>query len=64
MENGHNKPCEVCQYLKDAKAEIGRLLFVHHGRTMLADPEGVIAQCREIAPFPVDAAYDNMQIDL
>ena len=64
MENGHNNPCDVCRYLTEAKAQIGRLIFVHHGRTMLADPEGVIARCREIAPFPVDGAYDNMQIDL
>ncbi|MBO4647221.1 MAG: ribonuclease Z [Lentisphaeria bacterium] len=64
MENGHHQPPEVCRYLAERGAKIGRLVFVHHGRTMLSDPEGVVAACREIAPFPVDAAFDGMEIDL
>ena len=64
MENGHHRPEEVCRYLADRKAGIGRLVFVHHGRAMLADPQGVTANCRRIAPFPVDAAFDGMRIDL
>lgn len=64
MENGHHRPEEVCRYLADRGAEIGRLVFVHHGRAMLADAPGVIAECRAIAPFPVDAAFDGMRIVL
>ena len=64
MENGHHRPVEVCRYLADIHARIGRLVFVHHGRTMLKDPAGVVAACREVAPFPVDAADDGMRIEL
>lgn len=64
MESGHHKPEEVCRYLADSHAEIGRMVFVHHGRVLLRDPEGVIARCREIVPFPVDAAFDGMRLEL
>ena len=64
MESGHHPPCDVCRYLTGRDAEIGRLIFLHHGRIMLNDPEGVTAACREIAPFPVDAAFDGMRIEL
>lgn len=64
MENGHHQPPEVCRYLAERGAKVGRMVFVHHGRTMLRDPEGVVAACREIAPFPVDAAFDGMKIEL
>jgi len=63
MESGHHQPEEVCRYLAEIKAEIGHLVFVHHGRTLLRDPDGVIARCREIVPFPVDAAFDGMRIE-
>ena len=64
MENGHHQPIEVCRHLAGRGAKIGRLVFLHHGRTMLRDPDGVIAACREIAQFPVDAAFDGMKIEL
>ena len=64
MENGHNDPCEVCRYLAAAERGIGHLIFVHHGRAMLRDAENIMARCRELVQFPVDAAYDNMQMEL
>ena len=64
METGHHQPAEVCRYLAERRAEIGRLIFVHHGRTLLHDPDGVVAACRETVPFPVDAAVDGMRIEL
>ena len=64
MENGHHRPGEVCRYLAGIDAKIGRLVFVHHGRTMLKDPAAVLAECRTIAPFPVDVACDGMRLEL
>ena len=64
MENGHHKPVEVCKYIAGINANIRHLLFVHHGRTMLADPAGVVEECRKLVRFPVDAAEDAMHITL
>lgn len=64
MESGHHDPIEICQYLAEKKVRIGQLVFVHHGRIMLRDPQGVIDQCRKLVPFPVDAAFDGMCISL
>ena len=64
MESGHHQPEEVCRYLAETNANIGHLVFVHHGRTMLRDPEGVTARCRKLVSFPVDAAFDGMHIEL
>lgn len=64
MENGHNDPCEVCKYLMASSSKPRHLIFVHHGRTMLKDGANVIAECRKLADFPVDAADDGMIVDL
>ena len=64
MENGHNDPYKVCCYLADSGIKLGRLIFVHHGRAMLEDEKNIIAQCRKLVQFPVDAAYDGMTIEL
>ena len=64
MENGHHQPEEVCRYLAEINAKIGRLVFVHLGRAMLRDPEGLTARCRELVTFPVDTAFDGMHIEL
>ena len=64
METGHHSPMAVCSYLEAKKARIGRLLFVHHGRTILNDPEGVLQQCRSLTSIPVDIADDGMNFEL
>ena len=47
-ETGHHDPCETCEYLKTKN--VGKNYFVHHGRTILADYDTVLQECRKIIP--------------
>lgn len=40
METGHHQVADVCRFLKTLNQKIGRLVFIHHGVKVLADPEG------------------------
>ena len=64
METGHHDPEAVARYLRDAPVRPKRLLFVHHGRKMLADPDGCRTAARELLGGAVDVAYDGMSISL
>ncbi len=64
MESGHHFPPDVCSYLEERNAQIGKILFVHHGCAMLRDPEGMIAECRTKTAIPVEAAFDGMKLEL
>ena len=64
MENGHHDPRAICTYLAERKSKIGRLVFLHHGRATMKDPEGIIAACRSRIDCPVDAAFDGMFFEL
>jgi ribonuclease BN (tRNA processing enzyme) len=64
METGHHSPREVCAYLEAKQARIGRLLFVHHGRSILNDPAGELEECRKLTKIPVDIAEDRMSFTL
>ena len=64
METGHHDPIAVARYLKSLSVGPKRLLYVHHGRTMLADPAGCEAQARAILGIPTDVAYDGMAVAL
>lgn len=50
METGHHDPEEVCRWLKEEEFPLKQLCFMHHGRTILADPAGVEERCRAILP--------------
>jgi len=64
METGHHSPQKVCAYLEEKQAQIGRLLFVHHGRSILNNPEGEREACRKLTRIPVDIAEDGMSFTL
>ena len=64
METGHHDPVAVCRHLAARNANIGRLVFLHHGRAMLRDAAGLMKQCAPLLPCPVEAAYDGMEISL
>jgi len=64
METGHHDPVAIAQYLKNSPSRPQRLLYVHHGRKVLADPEGCRAQARAILGDRVDVAYDGMVVSL
>lgn len=64
MESGHHKPAEVCAKWKADNSDIGKILFVHHGRTFLNTP----TQCRLASNHAwgseVFFAEDNMVVEL
>ena len=64
METGHHQVDEVCSYLMDNDAPLGRLGFFHHGRAILADAEGEYEKARAIVGDRVFVADDGMTIDL
>ena len=64
METGHHDPLEVCGFLNGLTMPPGKLLFYHHGRTILADPERCRTQCRQCYCNVVFLADDGMSISL
>lgn len=47
-ETGHHNPVEICDYLKDKN--VAKNCFMHHGRLILGDYNGMLEQCRLIDP--------------
>jgi ribonuclease BN (tRNA processing enzyme) len=64
METGHHQVDEVCTYLMENDIQFGKLGFFHHGRAILADPEGECARARAIVGDRVFIADDGMEIEL
>lgn len=64
MESGHHKPAEVCAKWKADNADIGKILFVHHGRTFLNTPTQCRLASRHAWGSEVFFAEDNMVIEL
>jgi ribonuclease BN (tRNA processing enzyme) len=60
METGHHLVEEVCTYLLENGVPFGELGFVHHGRAILADPEGECKKARNILGNRVFVADDEM----
>jgi hypothetical protein len=63
METGHHEAPDVCRRLKDSGRPFGRLGFIHHGRSILADPAGELARCREILADKVFFTDDRMVLE-
>ena len=64
METGHHSAPALCQEWKEKKYAIGQVMFVHHGRAIIADPEGVKAQCEAVWGAPVIIAHDGLELEL
>ena len=64
METGHHQVEDVCAYLKDAPVEIGKLGFFHHGRAILADPDGELQKARAVLGDKVFIAADGMTLEV
>lgn len=64
METGHHRVEDVCAYLHESGTEFGRLGFVHHGRAILADPEGECEKARSILGDRVFIADDAMAVEV
>ncbi len=64
METGHHRVEDVCQYLAEESVAFGHLVFIHHGRAILADPEGEARKARAIVGDRVTIADDGMVFEL
>ena len=64
METGHHKVEEVCRWLKETGMPVGQLVFLHHGRAVLGDPEGELEKARAILGDGVRMADDGMALEL
>ena len=62
METGHHKVEDVCEYLKHSDAQVGRLVFIHHGRAILADPDAELRKARHILSDNVVVTTDGMAL--
>jgi len=59
METGHHAVEDVCRYLARRREPPGRLVFIHHGRAILADPEGELRRAQDILGGRVTIAEDG-----
>jgi len=64
METGHHKVEDVCGYLKDAKKNVARLGFIHHGSAILEAPDRELAKAKAILGDKVFVADDGMTLEL
>lgn len=60
LETGHHRAFALCQELKDAGVDFGRVLFYHHGVEILRDFAGELALARQVLGDRVDFAQDGM----
>ena len=65
MESGHHKPWEVAETIrKNPRWQVRKLLFVHHGRALLNEPEETIRKTDQAWGKPAEDAHDGMIINL
>lgn len=64
METGHHEVERVCKYLRDNRARVGRLMFIHHGREILADRESAARKAKEILGTEPIIAEDGMVLEV
>lgn len=65
MESGHHKPWEIAGTIRqNTNWQVRKLLFVHHGRAILNEPEETMRKTDQVWGSPAGYAYDGMIIDL
>ena len=64
MESGHHDPAEVCRRLKERNTLPRLLVFMHHGRRILANPDFYRRECPLLCGTDVRIADDGMVIEL
>lgn len=60
LETGHHRACELCQELKDNSCLAENILFLHHGRAILADATAEKAAASAVWGKPILIATDAM----
>ena len=61
---GHHRVEAVCHYLETSGLDYGKLLFFHHGKAILQDPEAELLKARQILGDNVLLAFDGMTLTL
>ena len=64
MESGHHHPWEVCARWKENNCNIGKIIFMHHGRDYLQQPTQTAVAARKAWGSYVAFAEDDMVVDL
>ena len=64
METGHHQVGEVCDWVRNCDKRIDRLVFIHHGRTVLHDPAGQLMKAQAILGDRVLIADDGTRLQL
>ena len=63
-ETGHHRPLKVCTELNEMGIRPQTLLFIHHGRAILEEGEGAIAEARAVYSGPMRVLNDGETIAL
>lgn len=64
METGHHQVAAVCQALREQRLRVGMLLFLHHGKWVLADLPGAALAAQRLFDGPVLMLREGMTLDL
>ena len=64
VETGHHKVEAVCDFLNESGKAPRRLVFVHHGRAILTDPEAELRKARALLGDDVVIADDGLVLAL
>lgn len=48
IETGHHKAEDICRYILERQYSVKQLYFLHHGRRILTNFDGVLQQCKDI----------------
>ena len=58
LETGHHRAASLCQELKDSGAQVGKVVFYHHGLEILHDFSGELAAAKGILGDQVEFSDD------
>ncbi len=64
METGHHRVEDVCSYIRDAAPGVKKLGFIHHGRAILASPEGELKKAGDMLGENVFLSRDETAMDI
>ena len=63
VETGHHQVETICKHLAKGPKIPARVVFAHHGRAILNDPEGELLKARAIMGDRVLFAADTMVLE-
>ncbi len=64
METGHHSVEDVCSYIKDEAPGVKNLLFIHHGREILASADTELKKAKKILGDRVFIGQDKMAFEV